>query len=148
MHQAKRARIVVVDDEVCIADSLAIIFRNSGYEAVGYYDGDTALEACRAEAPDLLLTDVMMPGMDGIELAMLMRKECPCCRILLISGLGTSFDLLEQAERRGFHFEILEKPTPPDELLKRIAAELGRGSPLPFPKRSVGIRRERTQDAG
>jgi DNA-binding NtrC family response regulator len=147
MRQAKGVRIMIVDDEACIADSLAIIFRNSGYEAVAYYDGDTALRACEEGAPDLLLTDVIMPGLDGIELAILMKKQYPGCRVLLISGLGTSFDLLEQAERRGFHFEILEKPTPPDELLKTIAAALGRGSPLPFPKRTAGIRRERARDA-
>lgn len=147
MQKVKGGRIMIVDDEACIADSLAIIFRNSGYDAVAYYDGEKALEACRAGAPDLLLTDVIMPGIGGIELAILVRKQCPGCRILLISGLGTSFDLLEQAERQGFHFEIVEKPTPPEELLKKVAATLGRGAPLRFPQRGVEPRRDRARDA-
>lgn len=139
MHQVESRRIVVVDDEECIADTLAIIFRESGYDAVPAYGGQAALEACRERPPDLLLSDVIMPGMNGIELALLVRAQYPGCRILLFSGLGRSFDLVEEASRRGVHFEIMEKPTPPAVLLARIAAALRVTSPLPFPRASLSV---------
>ena len=139
MHQPENRRIVVVDDEECIADTLAIIFRESGYDAISAYDGEAALEACRERAPDLLLSDVIMPGMNGIELALLVRAQCPACKVLLFSGLGRSFDLVEQAKRRGVHFEILEKPTPPAVLLAKVATALKHGSPLEFPRGDASL---------
>ncbi len=142
MREAEARRIVVVDDDVCIADSLAIIFCNAGYDAVATYDGQAALERCMERAPDLLLSDVMMPGMDGIELGIVVKKQYPGCKVLLISGTGSAFILLERAERRGFHFEMLEKPMPPAELLEKVAALLARDAVLPFPARAVAIRRD------
>lgn len=113
-------RILVVDDEECIADTLALILRSSGYEATSLNNGQSALEECARSTPDLVISDVMMPVLNGIELAIQIRERYPRCRILLISGLGNSVDLLEQASRKGHSFEMLAKPIHPVELLSRI----------------------------
>jgi CheY-like chemotaxis protein len=130
MLQSENRRILVVDDEPCIADTLATILRSSGYDAVSFHNGKSALEASRFHAPDLLITDVTMPGMSGLELAILMRKLCPDCRILLFSGLSHNFDLVEEANRKGHNFVLLEKPIHPAELLKKVAATVTGDSPL------------------
>jgi DNA-binding NtrC family response regulator len=134
MRHAESGRIMIVDDEPCIADTLAIIFRNAGYDAVAYYDGRSALEACTARTPDLLISDVLMPGINGFDLAILIGQQCPGCKIVLFSGLGASFDLVEEAKCHGYDFEILEKPVHPVELLQTVAAALADGPSLQHPK--------------
>lgn len=146
MRQPEGRRVLVVDDERSVADTLTIIFRKAGYDAVAAYDGEEALEACAAQAPDLMLSDVMMPGMNGVELATLVREQCPDCRVLLFSGLGSSFDLVAEAVRQGFNFEILQKPTPPAELLQTIAATLRRAPLARFP-RAMGLQGGFAQEA-
>lgn len=147
MHQSQGRRILVVDDERSVADTLAIIFRNAGYDAVATYDGKTALAACETRTPDLLLSDVQMPGVNGIELAILVQELCPNCGILLFSGLGGSFDLVAEAARQGFRFEILQKPTPPAELLRKIAGTLRRGSLALCPPRAAGAQTDLLSEA-
>lgn len=134
MRQPEGRRIIVIDDEPSIADTLATIFRNSGYNAEAYYDGQSALDACMAGAPDLLVSDVTMPGLTGLDLAILVKELCPSCKVLLFSGLSTSFDLVERAKRQGHYFEILEKPIAPALLLEKVAAELSGDTLLPFPQ--------------
>ncbi|HEV2134660.1 MAG TPA: response regulator [Terracidiphilus sp.] len=114
----------MVDDEECIADTLAFILRSSGYDAGSVHDGKSALHECERWTPDLVISDVVMPGVNGIDLAIAIRERYPACKILLISGLGASFDLVEQASRKGHSFEILAKPIRPIELLSRITAVL------------------------
>jgi CheY-like chemotaxis protein len=78
------------------------------------------LEAARLNAPDLLLTDVVMPVMTGIELAIQIRKFCPDCKILLFSGQASTADLLDDAKAAGHAFEILTKPIHPTDLIAKI----------------------------
>jgi DNA-binding NtrC family response regulator len=137
MHQQHHQRILVVDDEQAIADTLTIILRHAGYDAMACYDAGRALEACTALAPDLLISDVIMPGFTGIDLAILVQQRCPSTGILLISGLGISFDLMEEARRQGHHFEILEKPIHPTDLLREVAAALREGSSVQRLQRSL-----------
>jgi DNA-binding response OmpR family regulator len=124
MNKAPAKRILVVDDEECIADTLALILRSSGYDAASLHDGQSALRECERWIPDLVISDVVMPEMNGIVLAIAIRERYPRCRILLISGLGASFELVEEAFRKGHTFEILSKPIRPIELLSRITAVL------------------------
>jgi DNA-binding response OmpR family regulator len=72
------------------------------------------------QPPDILLTDVMMPGLDGIEMAITLRRAGNNCRILLFSGQAGAVDLLRDARRRGYDFEMLEKPLHPMQLLLRL----------------------------
>jgi CheY-like chemotaxis protein len=117
-------RIVVVDDERIVADTLAAILEQSGYEVTAVYSGEDALVQCTSSVPDLLISDVLMPGMNGVETAILVRKTLPGCKILLFSGQAHVTHLLEQAENAGYSFELLSKPIHPSELLARISAVL------------------------
>jgi DNA-binding NtrC family response regulator len=93
----KPKRILVVDDEHCITDTLVAILRLSGYDAVGSYCAECAIKDCENFNPELVITDVSMPGMNGVDLAMLLKGQHPGCRFLLISGQTSTVDLLEKA---------------------------------------------------
>ena len=83
----KLLRVFVVDDEDVIASSLAMILRfQGGFHATSFTDPLKALQAAHSETPDLLITDVVMPQMSGIELAIQLRDVCPDCKVLLFSG--------------------------------------------------------------
>lgn len=120
----KRPSILVVDDEKTIADTLTLILQDAGYTARAAYDGAAALNLSREHAPDLVITDVLMPGMSGVDLALTTQREFPECRILLFSGQAASVDMLEDARSRGHDFELLAKPVDLDELLQKITKVL------------------------
>jgi CheY-like chemotaxis protein len=113
--------VLVVDDEHVIADTLSIILEKSGFSVMTAYDGATALQLATDLNPDLLITDVMMPGMTGIELAITMTQSIPQCKILLFSGQAATVDLLESARHEGYDFITLTKPVHPTDMLKRIS---------------------------
>jgi len=116
-----RPVILVVDDESAIADTLAQILTLSGYAAMPVYDAEEALETALLMPPELLITDVMLPGMSGIELAIQVRRIFPYCRILLFSGQAATSDLLTSAALAGHHFTLLTKPVHPTDLLHRVS---------------------------
>ncbi len=117
--------ILVVDDEKRIADTLALILRSKQYAVVTAYDGQEAYETCRQAAPRLMITDVVMPQMNGVELAIKVRSEMPACLILLFSGQAATADILREANERGFEFELLAKPVHPEHLLARVHELIG-----------------------
>ena len=117
--------VLVVDDEKRIADTLALILRSKGYLANTAYDGIQAYESCCNVMPRLLITDVVMPHMNGVELAIRIRSEMPHCSILLFSGQAATADILQDANKRGFRFELLAKPVHPEELLKKVRDLIG-----------------------
>jgi CheY-like chemotaxis protein len=117
-------RVLVVDDEAIIADTITKILSLNGYSASAAYDGDTALELALMKPPHLLLTDVILPGMNGIELAQTVKRVFPDCKILLFSGQASTVDLLATAHRQGNKFTLLSKPVPPDQLLALVAQHL------------------------
>ncbi len=113
--------LLVVDDEPMIADTLAVILQKAGFAATAAYDAAAALEIAEVTPPDLLLSDVMMPGMNGIELAIEIEKTVPDCKILLISGQASTTDLLAKAGHAAEQFKILAKPIHPRDLLAELA---------------------------
>jgi CheY-like chemotaxis protein len=112
-------RIFVVDDEPVIASTLAAILQMNGFSARFFTCPLEALTEARSKAPDLLISDVVMPGISGIELAIRMRAQYPTCKILLFSGQAATVDLLEDARAQGHQFDLLLKPVPPTEFLSR-----------------------------
>ena len=118
----KTPRAFVVDDEPAIRETLAAILCNAGYEAIPFAGGAVALSAAAEESPDLLITDVMMPVMSGVDLAIHFENHYPECKVLLFSSAAATADLLASARLRGYDFELLDKPLEPVELLKKLQA--------------------------
>ncbi len=115
-----KPKVLVVDDERVIADTLAIILNQHGYDASAVYTGTGAVERAKAVKPDLIISDVIMPDMNGIEAAIRIRQFLPSCKILLFSGQAATADLLESARAQGHEFEILAKPVHPQDLLAKL----------------------------
>ncbi len=113
-------RIFVVDDEKIIVDTLTLIFTRGGFPTEGFDDPRKAFRAALIEAPDLLISDVMMPSLSGVDLAIQLKGVCPRCEILLMSGQADTNDLLREARKLGFHFKLLAKPIAPSDFLTRI----------------------------
>ena len=117
-----RPVVLVVDDEPIIADTIVAILKNKGFAASSAYDGETALEMALLVPPELLITDVSMPGMNGIELAIALRKAIPDCQTLLFSGQAITHDLLKDATADGYQFALLPKPVHPKDLLAEMSS--------------------------
>ena len=132
-NHAPRPLVMVVDDESSIADTLAAILSRSGYSAVTAYDADTALEAALLAPPELLITDVVLPGMNGIDLAIRMKRIFPDCKIILFSGQASTAETVDAAHREGHRFTLLSKPLHPADLLMRIADALKHRAAEPAP---------------
>jgi two-component system alkaline phosphatase synthesis response regulator PhoP len=117
------AKILVVDDEPSITNLVSAYLKQEGYEVYIAADGDSGLKAARAFKPDLIILDVMLPGMDGIEVLTRLRRESNVYIILLtarteetdkIVGLSVGAD------------DYVTKPFSPRELVARVKAALRR----------------------
>lgn len=115
-----KPRVLVVDDERVIADTLAVILNQSGFEARAVYSGEGAVELAGAWRPEMLISDVIMADLNGIDAAIRIRELVPGIKILLFSGQAATADLLENAHAQGYEFEILAKPVHPQDLLNRL----------------------------
>lgn len=114
------SKILVVDDERRIADTVTEILEMAGFYVMAAYDGCEALETAVKFQPDYLLADVLMPKMNGVELAIEISKMFPAARILLFSGQTGISEILQDAQKRGFEFELIAKPIHPLELIERL----------------------------
>jgi CheY-like chemotaxis protein len=112
--------VFVVDDEEMIASTLSIILNKAGYDAHAFFNGQEAVDSLDRVQPDLLIADVIMPGINGIEAAIITRSKLPRCQILLLSGQVNTMHLLERAREQGHEFEILAKPIHPADLIEKI----------------------------
>jgi CheY-like chemotaxis protein len=120
MTETRKMKILVADDERIIADTLVIILNQAGFDARAVYSGESAVELAQSFQPDMLISDVVMQGITGIEAAIQVRSKLPLCKILLFSGQAATTDLLEEARRRNYEFEILSKPVHPADLLAKL----------------------------
>jgi len=116
----KHIDVLVVDDNQLIADTTSAILNQLGFRTITAYDGGTALRMAAESSPDILLSDVMMPILNGVELAISVRKILPETAVLLFTGQTATDDIFEDARRKGYFFEILNKPIHPDELVSRL----------------------------
>jgi CheY-like chemotaxis protein len=121
-ENSARPKVLVADDERVIADTLAMILNQSGFEARAVYSGEKALEMAATFAPDMLISDVIMSDLNGIDAAIQIRDVLPSIKILLFSGQAATADLLEKARSHGYEFEILAKPVHPQDLLNKLRA--------------------------
>src|SRR6201995_171105 len=119
-NSSPKPRVLVADDEQVIANTLAIILNQAGFEARAVFSGEKAVEALDSFQPDMLISDVIMTGMTGIEAAIITRTRMPNCKILLFSGQAATADLLEKARTQGHAFETLAKPVHPTDLLAKL----------------------------
>ena len=115
-----RLRVLIVDDERLIADTLTAILNEHDFDAVGVYSGEEAMEAARTMQPDVVLSDVLMPRMSGIDLGIKLRGEFPETSIFLFSGQAATAELLHKAQADGHRFELLPKPIHPEHLMARL----------------------------
>ena len=107
-------------DERLIAETVAAILNANGFEAVEAFNGEEALEAARKLQPDIVITDVLMPRMSGVDLGMKIRQELPATGIFLVSGQAATTELMRKAQADGYTFEVFPEPIHPDELIAKL----------------------------
>lgn len=115
-------RILIVDDEPSIADSLALILKTHGYTVRSAYSGQAAVFIAQAFHPDAVISDVVMPGGSGLDLANWLSMHCPETKVLLVSGNHDAAPMTEEAARRGLPSSILPKPVHPATILEFLAS--------------------------
>lgn len=116
-----RPKILVVEDEAVVLHTLELILKQNGFEVRGARSGHEAFSIAPAFQPDVLLCDINLPDVDGINISLRIKREFPHVRVVLLSGDITSAELLEDAKRNGYTFEVLAKPTEPQQLLRVLA---------------------------
>jgi len=115
------ARILVVDDDVALAEMIGIVLRGEGYEAIQAFDGAQALQKLEESKPDLILLDVMLPGLDGIEVCAKIR-ETSGVPIIMLTAKGDTTDVVKGLESGADDYVV--KPFNPKELVARIKTRL------------------------
>ena len=115
----RKLRVFIVDDEPVIAMTLTAILSMNGYDALAFMEATKALDAIELGPPDLLISEVSLPRLTGVELAIRVKARCPTCLILLVSGQATT-EILSSAQQLGHTFELLAKPVTPPYLLNFI----------------------------
>lgn len=118
-------RIFVVDDMPNTAHTLAEVLRDRGYIAIPYTDAWRALREARSLLPQVLISDVEMPSLCGVELAIELLKFRPECKVLLMSGHVGPIACLERARAKGFNCCFYEKPVACSVLIQELGALLG-----------------------
>jgi DNA-binding NtrC family response regulator len=122
--QRVRVKVLIADDEPTISGTLQMILAQEGFDVVAVSDGKAAIEKAREWWPDLFLSDVVMPEINGIEAAIEITRVLPECRVLLLSGQAVVRDLVREARQRGYDFRILTKPIHPAELIASLRSLL------------------------
>jgi DNA-binding response OmpR family regulator len=122
--KAFRPIVLVVNDEPIIADTLAEILSQSGYAAMAAYDEKTALETAALVPPDLLISDVLLPQMSGVDLAIAVKSEAPDCKVILLAEQPSASELLAAADLERLRISLLNKPIRPVDLLSKVTETL------------------------
>jgi DNA-binding NtrC family response regulator len=125
--------ILIVDDDPAVTETLSIIFEQHGYYVRCAHSAETAIEIIARWEPDLAILDVMLPCMNGIDLALVLRANRPACHVVLFSGHADAPALMEEAAKKGNAFEILSKPVHPLFMLDFVSSLFS-----DFPKRATG----------
>jgi two-component system response regulator MtrA len=118
-----KGRVLVVDDDQALAERLGIVLRGEGYAPIHCADGEAALETFRTTQPDLVLLDVMLPGVDGIEVCRRLRAESGV-PIVMLTAKGDTIDVVVGLESGADDYIV--KPFKPKELVARVRARVRR----------------------
>jgi CheY-like chemotaxis protein len=122
-----KVNVLIVDDEPSVTKTLTLVFSNAGYEARSVESAEQALALMKTEGwtPQLAIIDVHLPGMNGIDLAIMLKAQYPEVRMTLFSGRAETTHLLEEARRQGHLLNVLPKPVHPTVFLGMAARLLG-----------------------
>ena len=123
-----KGRVLIVDDDPALAEMLGIVLHGEGYDVSHCGDGAQALSAFRQAKPDLVLLDVMLPGMNGVEVCRRIRNESDVPIIMLTARTDT-VDVVNGLEAGADDY--VSKPFKPVELVARVRARLRRGDDAP-----------------
>lgn len=118
-----KGKILIVDDEEAMRESLLEIIRLEGYKADAKSDGEQAVKALQEETYDLMLLDLKMKGMDGLEVLQQAVEVSPDCKVIMLTAHGSLESAIE-ALRLGAHDYIL-KPATPEEIVKSVSKGIG-----------------------
>lgn len=121
--------ILVVDDERALADTLCAILVHAGHRALAAYNAAEAKNVLSTTTVDLMISDVVMPGINGFELAVHVNQHYPQTRILLFSGNAATQAIVAAPGAEQHHFELWAKPVLPRQLLAYIETLLAESPP-------------------
>lgn len=114
----RQPRLLVVDDEKIICTTLVLIFKANKYEVRWSHSAESVLQLLDAWIPDLAIVDVCLVKMNGAELARRILIRNPNCRVLLVSALPDSGDIVKELLTQGYRFDLVAKPVPPKVLIE------------------------------
>lgn len=120
------ARVLVIDDDRAVCDVVVHILRRAGFEAVGVYDGMTGIQTARESPPDLVILDVKMPELDGLETLARLREHPSMKKTVVVAFTGLVIDE-ESLRFRGFN-DVILKPILAVDLVERLTRALQDGS--------------------
>jgi two-component system response regulator MtrA len=123
MSGSARGRVLVVDDDAALSEMLGIVLRGEGFEPVFCADGARAVQAFRDSRPDIVLLDLMLPGMDGIDICRAIRQDSGV-PIVMLTARGDTVDVVVGLEAGADDYIV--KPFKPKELVARIRARVRR----------------------
>ncbi|ALG85590.1 MtrAB system response regulator MtrA [Gordonia phthalatica] len=130
-----KPRILVVDDDAALAEMLTIVLKNEGFEPFVVGDGTQALTAVREVRPDLVLLDLMLPGMNGIDVCRVLRSDSNV-PIVMLTAKSDTVDVVLGLESGADDYMV--KPFKPKELVARIRARLRRNEDDPAELLAIG----------
>lgn len=120
-----KTRVLVVDDDRLVADTLSLIYNANGYECEATYSAAAAFERAKDFGPDLMLCDVTMPEESGLQLADRMQLAMPSTRVLMLTAFASNEARVSAHFRRTQRpIRLLSKPCRPDDLLRETQALL------------------------
>jgi DNA-binding NtrC family response regulator len=123
MAKAQRpVRVLVIDDEKLIADTLVGILRLHNYDAFAVYSAEDALDLCRDQCPAVVITDVILGPISGVQLGIRLVKKFPNCKVLMVSGHAQVCARLPDSKAFSDHFTIFAKPVDPQKILDFLAS--------------------------
>jgi DNA-binding NtrC family response regulator len=132
MSHSRSIRVLVVEDEKIIANTLTAILRIRGYEATAFYSAEEALQWCHDQQPDAVITDAIVGPTNGIHLAVHLAITQPDCKVIILTGQFLAASALAESMARGFKFRIFPKPVHPQDILDFLETVH-----LPAPKQTV-----------